>query len=85
MKLPSEMDRIGKSDAVSKSITAVGHATYLLSGGAELRTVMDLLGHSTIRLTADTYGHVLRSRAQDAAEQIDRIMNEDDENPPRDH
>jgi integrase len=37
---------------------------------------MDLLGHSTIRLTADTYGHVLRSRAQEAAEQIDRIMNE---------
>ena len=27
--------------------------------GEELRTVMDLLGHSTIRLTADTYGHVL--------------------------
>lgn len=54
------------------------YATFLIDGGAELRTVMDLLGHSTIRLTADTYGHVLRSRAQDAAEQIDRIMNEED-------
>jgi len=52
------------------------YATFLINGGAELRTVMDLLGHSTIRLTADTYGHVLRSRAQEAAEQIDRIIAE---------
>lgn len=28
----------------------------------ELRTVMELLGHSTIRMTADTYGHVLPAR-----------------------
>jgi hypothetical protein len=39
--------------------------------GEKLRTVIELLGHSTIRLTADTYGHVLRKRAQDAAEAID--------------
>ncbi len=37
---------------------------------------MDLLGHSTIRLTADTYGHVLPARARDAADGIDRIMGE---------
>jgi hypothetical protein len=34
-------------------------ATFLLDQGEELRTVMELLGHSTIRMTADTYGHVL--------------------------
>nr|WP_232290390.1 tyrosine-type recombinase/integrase [Micromonospora sp. ATCC 39149] len=32
-------------------------ATFLLVQGEELRTVMELLGHSTIRMTADTYGH----------------------------
>jgi integrase len=31
-------------------------ATFLLDQGEELRTVMELLGHSTIRLTADMYG-----------------------------
>jgi hypothetical protein len=36
--------------------------------------VMDLLGHSTFRLTADTYGHLLPSRARKATEGIDRIM-----------
>ena len=35
---------------------------------------MDLLGHSTIRLTAVTYGHVLRSRARSAADAIDRVL-----------
>ena len=43
-------------------------ATFLLDQGEELRTVMELLGHSTIRMTADTYGHVLPSRARNAAE-----------------
>lgn len=47
------------------------YAMLLLQNGEELRTVMDLLGHSTIQLTADTYGHVLKSRAQAAAESLD--------------
>lgn len=51
-------------------------ATFLLDQGEELRTVMDLLGHSTIRLTADTYGHVLPSRARSAADAIDRVLGE---------
>ena len=36
--------------------------------------MMDLLGHSTIRLTADTYGHVLPSRARSAVDAIDRVL-----------
>ena len=49
-------------------------ATFLLDQGEELRTVMELLGHSTIRLTADTYGHVLSARARAAAGAIDRLL-----------
>ena len=49
-------------------------ATFLLDQGEGLRTVMDLLGHSTIRLTADTYGHVLPSRARKAADVIDKVL-----------
>ncbi len=37
---------------------------------------MELLGHSTIRLTADLYGHVLHERARDAAAVIDRVLGE---------
>ena len=49
-------------------------ATFLLDQGEEMRTVMDLLGHSTIRLTADTYGHVLPTRARNAVDAIDRVL-----------
>jgi integrase len=52
-------------------------ATFLLDQGEELRTVMELLGHSTIRLTADTYGHVLPARARKAAEAMDRLLEEE--------
>jgi integrase len=51
-------------------------ATFLLDQGEELRTVMELLGHSTIRLTADTYGHVMPPRARQAASAIDRALGE---------
>lgn len=50
-------------------------ATFLLDQGEELRTVMELLGHSTIRLTADTCGR-LPKRAPDAAEAIARLLGE---------
>ncbi|MET7672179.1 helix-turn-helix domain-containing protein [Micromonospora luteifusca] len=45
--------------------------------GEELRTVMELLGHSTIRMTADTYGHVLPARARQAASAIDRTLGQE--------
>jgi integrase len=53
-------------------------ATFLLDEGEELRTVMELLGQSTIRLTADTYGHVLLpDRARAATSTIDRALGRD--------
>ncbi|WBC13165.1 tyrosine-type recombinase/integrase [Micromonospora sp. WMMA1998] len=52
-------------------------ATFLLDRGEELRTVMELLGDSTIRTTADTYGHVLPARARQAASAIDQVLGEE--------
>jgi integrase len=49
-------------------------ATYVLAGGVEPRTVMEILGHSTIRLTMDLYGHVLPDRLRAAASAMDRAM-----------
>jgi integrase len=49
-------------------------ATYLLASGVEPRTVMKILGHSTIRLTMDLYGHVLPDRLRAAASAMDRAM-----------
>ena len=45
-----------------------GAATLALAGGANLKVVSEMLGHSTIAITADTYTGVLPEAAREAAE-----------------
>ena len=51
-----------------------GAASLILSEGVPLKTVQETLGHSTIRLTADLYGHLMPGDADRAAEAIDRAL-----------
>ncbi len=43
-------------------------ATLLLAEGVHPRVVMELLGHSAMRTTTDTYSHVMPALAQQAAD-----------------
>ena len=38
------------------------------------RVAMDVLGHSAIALTLNTYSHVMPELAQDAAERMERAL-----------
>jgi len=49
-------------------------ATWLLSDGADLRYVQAQLGHSTISMTADTYGHLQPERHESAVAGLDRYL-----------
>ena len=49
-------------------------ATFLLSQGFGLEDVKNLLGHSTIVLTSNTYGHVLEQRQQEMARGMDAVL-----------
>lgn len=49
-------------------------ASFLLAEGVSLRVVQDILGHSDIRLTANTYSHVLPQLHDDAAEKMNRLL-----------
>jgi integrase len=49
-------------------------ATALLSAGVPLRVVSDLLGHASISLTSDTYGHVEAPSRRDAADAMERLL-----------
>lgn len=49
-------------------------ATLLLAQGVSPRVVMEILGHSQIALTMNTYTHVLPELKRDAAERMDRVM-----------
>jgi integrase len=52
-------------------------ASLLLAQGVSLRAVMELLGHSTITLTANTYGHVSKEMRADTAARMDSIIADD--------
>jgi len=50
------------------------HATLLLEADQHLKVVSERLGHSTIRLTADTYSHVLESMQQGTATKLEDML-----------
>ncbi len=49
-------------------------ATYLLSKGVHPKVVQELLGHSSIALTMNTYSHVLPSLQQEVAKHMDALV-----------
>lgn len=49
-------------------------ASLLLARGTSPRVIMDLLGHSKISTTMDTYAHVIPAMLQDAVDQMDQIL-----------
>ena len=49
-------------------------ASLLLAQGVPARVVMEILGHSTITLTMDTYSHVMPNLLDDAAAAMDRTF-----------
>lgn len=49
-------------------------ATLLLGQGIHPKVVAEMLGHSTITITMDTYSHVLPEMQRTAAASIDRLL-----------
>ncbi len=49
-------------------------ASLLLAQGVSARVVMEVLGHSTYRLTMDTYAHVMPVLLDDAAAAMERAL-----------
>lgn len=53
------------------------HATAMLRAGVDARVVADRLGHSTTKLTTDTYQHVLPDQQREAVDAYERRMRGD--------
>jgi integrase len=49
-------------------------ASLLLAQGVPMRNIMELLGHSSITLTADTYSHVMAPALRETADKMDVIL-----------
>jgi len=51
-----------------------GCATWLLAEGVDLKTISTILGHSSIRVTADVYAHVSQQQIGAAMDRLDQSM-----------
>lgn len=49
-------------------------ASLMLSNGVPLKAVQETLGHSSIQLTADIYGHLMPEDADRVAHVVDRAL-----------
>ena len=49
-------------------------ASLLLAEGVHPRAIMELLGHSSITVTMNVYGHVMPAMMRDAADKMDAIL-----------
>ncbi len=50
------------------------HATWLLEAGVNVKVVSERLGHSSIRITLDTYAHALKTMQQQAVDSLNKIL-----------
>lgn len=46
--------------------------------GLDLKVIQEILGHSTITITADLYAHVIMGAKRQAAAQMDAMLNTSD-------
>jgi integrase len=49
-------------------------ASLMLAEGVPLQVVSEVLGHSSIRMTADVYGHVLQPQRREAARAMNKTL-----------
>lgn len=49
-------------------------ASLLIAQGVPLKTISDMLGHSSIRVTADVYGHLLSDARTEAATAMENVL-----------
>src|SRR5215472_6345595 len=78
---PDRLTRTFRALAADAGLTPVrlhdlrhGAATLALAAGVDLRIVQEMLGHSSIVLTADTYTSVLPAVAHAAAEKVAALI-----------
>ena len=81
---PIEAARVTRSFALALERAGLPHirfhdlrhaaATFLLAQGFTLEDVKNLLGHSSIVLTSNTYGHVLEHRQRQVARGMDAVL-----------
>jgi integrase len=71
------MDRAGLPRVWFHDLRHSG-ATFLISQGVPLAFVSKVLGHSSIRITVDLYGHLETAPLREVAETFERLFESED-------
>ena len=50
------------------------HATMLLQAGENINVVSERLGHASVKITLDTYAHVLPTMQKAAADKMEKLL-----------
>ena len=68
--------RVRKAGYVGYNLHELRHtqATFLIGGGADIKTVQNRLGHSSASLTMDIYSHALEQNDVNAANMMGRLL-----------
>ncbi len=67
-------ERCGIGPMPFKDATRHAAASLLLAGGVQLKVVQEVLGHSTIATTGNTYSHVLPGMQREAVATMERLL-----------
>jgi integrase len=78
---PTRCRRVGSGSSCGAGVRPIGlhgarhtHATLALAAGARLDVVSRQLGHASIAITADVYGHPDDDAAAKAAQIVGRVI-----------
>ena len=51
-------------------------ASLMIAGGVHAKAIADILGHSSITVTMDTYGHLLKGVGEEAINVLEKQLSE---------
>lgn len=69
----TEINELRKNIRILKR-ERISDATLLLAKGVNVKVISERLGHSNIKITLDTYSHVLPTMQEDAVNKIEEIL-----------
>lgn len=73
VSLKRMLKRAGLSEKITFHDLRHTHATQLLKAGVDIKMISERLGHSSIRITLDTYAHVMPSMQSDLIKKLDGL------------
>src|SRR5262249_41637649 len=58
------------------------YAAYMIAAGVNAKSLSTYMGHSTITVTLDRYGHLLPGNERESADQLDAWLQRNTAQPP---